>query len=208
MPVERILALGAEDDPTIFNMAHMGLRLGQRANGVSELHGEVSREMFADLWPGFDAAEVPITLGHQRRARARPGCRARSSSIAEREVGAGDARPTATAGTPLDKVGDRELWDVRRELRARLVDEVRRRRARVVRCSAGMSEAELGWTDDRLRPRRADHRLRPARAVLQAADADAARPGAAQGAAARPASARCRSSSPARATRPTTAASS
>ena len=61
LPAERILALGAEDDPAMFNMAHMGLRLGQRANGVSVLHGEVSREMFADLWPGFDVDEVPIT---------------------------------------------------------------------------------------------------------------------------------------------------
>ena len=41
-------------------MAVMGLRLAQRANGVSLLHGEVSREMFAGLWPGFDTAEVPI----------------------------------------------------------------------------------------------------------------------------------------------------
>ncbi|MGN6605541.1 MAG: alpha-glucan family phosphorylase, partial [Jatrophihabitans sp.] len=61
LPADRILALGAEVDPTRFNMAHMGLRLGQRANGVSLLHGEVSRGMFNDLWPGFDQADVPIT---------------------------------------------------------------------------------------------------------------------------------------------------
>ena len=57
---ERILALGAEDDPEKFNMAHMGLRLAQRANGVSLLHGRVSRAMFNELWPGFDSDEVPI----------------------------------------------------------------------------------------------------------------------------------------------------
>ena len=39
----------------------MGLRLAQRANGVSQLHGVVSRGMFAGLWPGFDADELPIT---------------------------------------------------------------------------------------------------------------------------------------------------
>ena len=61
MPVNKILALGAEEDPSKFNMAHMGLRLGQRANGVSQLHGRVSRGMFNALWPGFDAEEVPIT---------------------------------------------------------------------------------------------------------------------------------------------------
>ena len=44
----------------MFNMAHMGLRLAQRANGVSKLHGAVSRGMFGGLWEGFDADEVPI----------------------------------------------------------------------------------------------------------------------------------------------------
>ena len=65
VPLDRILALGAEDyaggDPTVFNMAVMGFRLSQRANGVSQLHGHVSREMFHGLWPAFDEAEVPIT---------------------------------------------------------------------------------------------------------------------------------------------------
>ncbi|MFD2349175.1 alpha-glucan family phosphorylase [Nonomuraea ferruginea] len=60
VPVERILELGAEADPGRFNMAVMGMRLAQRVNGVSELHGEVSRDMFKDLWPGFDVDEVPI----------------------------------------------------------------------------------------------------------------------------------------------------
>ena len=60
VPLDRIIAFGAEDDPSKFNMAHMGLRLAQRANGVSLLHGQVSRDMFNELWPGFDPAEVPI----------------------------------------------------------------------------------------------------------------------------------------------------
>ncbi|CAA9419089.1 MAG: Glycogen phosphorylase [uncultured Propionibacteriaceae bacterium] len=65
LPVHRILALGAEDyeggDHDKFNMAVMGFRLGQRANGVSLLHGEVSREMFHGLWSSFDSSEVTIT---------------------------------------------------------------------------------------------------------------------------------------------------
>ena len=61
VPVDRILELGAEDDPAVFNMAHMGLRMAQRRNGVAKLHGIVSREMFAELWPGFDPREVPIS---------------------------------------------------------------------------------------------------------------------------------------------------
>src|SRR3954465_11357468 len=48
VPGARTPELGAEEGaPQVFNMAHMGLRLAQRANGVSKLHGAVSREMFA-----------------------------------------------------------------------------------------------------------------------------------------------------------------
>ena len=65
VPVDRVLALGAETyeggDPSVFNMAVMGMRLAQRANGVAKLHGAVSRGMFAGLWPGFDNEDVPIT---------------------------------------------------------------------------------------------------------------------------------------------------
>src|SRR5271154_1470336 len=54
--LDKVLALGAETypggDPDMFNMAVMGMRLAQRVNGVSLLHGQVSREMFAGLWPG------------------------------------------------------------------------------------------------------------------------------------------------------------
>src|SRR6516164_6287948 len=75
VPTARIVALGAEDDPEKFNMAHMGLRLAQRANGVSLLHGRVSRAMFNELWAGFDPGEVPIgsiTNGVHARTWAAP----------------------------------------------------------------------------------------------------------------------------------------
>ena len=75
LPVDRVLALGAETYPGgdhgVFNMAVMGMRLSQRVNGVSQLHGEVSRQMFAGLWPGFDTSEVPIEepTGHPSTLR-------------------------------------------------------------------------------------------------------------------------------------------
>ncbi len=69
VPLDRIIAFGAEDDPSKFNMAHMGLRLAQRANGVSLLHGRVSRDdvqrAVARVRPGRGADRVD----HQRRAR-------------------------------------------------------------------------------------------------------------------------------------------
>ncbi|AJW38317.1 DUF3417 domain-containing protein [Rhodococcus sp. 06-418-5] len=124
LPMDRILALGGEADASVFNMAHMGLRLGQRANGVSKLHGIVSREMFNDLWPGFDASEVPI-------GSVTNGVHAPTWS----------AREWAESGP----MSSDEVWSTRNALRAQLVDEVRRR----VRRSAlerGSTEAEISWT--------------------------------------------------------------
>jgi starch phosphorylase len=50
----------ASDHDDVFNMAVMGLRLSGRSNGVAQLHGEVSREMFGELWPDIPVDEVPI----------------------------------------------------------------------------------------------------------------------------------------------------
>jgi starch phosphorylase len=50
------------DDSEPFNMALLALRTSSFANGVSKLHGEVSREMFSDIWPNIPRHEVPI--GH------------------------------------------------------------------------------------------------------------------------------------------------
>ena len=164
--------------------------------------------MFSDLWPGFDEGDVPI--GSITNGVHAPTWTARELV----EMGT----QTSSQGDPVevdgpvhfdgvDKIPAADLWSIRRTLRGRLVEEVRRR-IRDTALSRGATEAEVGWTDDGVRPRRPHHRVRPAGAVLQAADPDAARPGAAQGAAAGPRAARSSWSSPARATRPTTAASS
>jgi len=163
VPVDRILALGAEPpedaqndgvpaaaaavgegDPTVFNMAMMGLRLGQRANGVSRLHGAVSREMFAGLWPGFDTAEVPI--GSITNGVHAPTWVAREVfELGAREIGP-ELMLDSSAWEAVDKVSDSAIWSVRRLLRAGLVEEVRRR-LRQSWLQRGASEAELGWVD-------------------------------------------------------------
>jgi len=60
-----LLALGrknADDSSEPFNMAYLALRGCARANGVSRLHGAVSRALFAGLYPRWPEGEVPI--GH------------------------------------------------------------------------------------------------------------------------------------------------
>lgn len=140
--LERILALGAEEDPGVFNMAHMGLRLAQRANGVSRLHGQVSREMFASLWPGFDPAEVPID-SVTNGVHAPTWVAREVMELAERELGPALVRQ-ARGFEAISTLPDDLVWATRRQLRVRLVEEVRRR-LRAAWLERGAGEAELGW---------------------------------------------------------------
>ncbi|WP_028937268.1 alpha-glucan family phosphorylase [Pseudonocardia spinosispora] len=143
VPLDRILALGAEDNPGMFNMAHMGLRLAQRSNGVSQLHGQVSREMFGGMWGGFDTDEVPIgsvtngVHGHTWAAREV------AALLGEPGLEGGE---TATALERVNQVSDAQLWALRGELRGQLVEEVRRR-VRAAWLERGLSAPELGWTE-------------------------------------------------------------
>ncbi len=141
--VERVLAFGAEPDPSKFNMAHMGLRLAQRSNGVSRLHGRVSREMFNDLWAGFDAPEVPIgsiTNGVHGPTWAAPEWMdlGLDRRLSDRDV------DDQTRWQELHHVDSGHLWWIRNQLRAKLVDDVRRR-LRKSWLERGAIEAELGW---------------------------------------------------------------
>ncbi len=143
VPVERILELGHEpdSDEAVFNMAFMGLRLAQRANGVSRLHGEVSRGMFAGLWPGFDPAEVPI-------AHVTNGVHA-PTWVAPQVMEIANSRDVSDAAQSWDSieaVTDQTIWDLKRVLRSGLVDEVRRR-VRESWLARGANHAELRWTD-------------------------------------------------------------
>lgn len=140
--VERILALGAETDPTTFNMAHMGLRLAQRANGVSLLHGRVSRRMFNDLWPGFDPQEVPIgsiTNGVHAPTWAAPEW----MRLGRRLLGS-DSPSEPEVWERLQHVDPGHIWWIRSELRKLLVADVRVRLRRSW-LERGAAEAELGW---------------------------------------------------------------
>lgn len=148
--VDRILAMGRETDPSVFNMAHLGLRLAQRANGVSKLHGEVSRAMFAPLWPGFDAAEVPI--GSVTNGVHAPTWAAREWLDKARALIGDELVEEARGWERLCDVDLRELWSTRNDLRGVLVDEVRRR-VRASWLERGAAPAELGWVDDVFDPK-------------------------------------------------------
>jgi len=149
--VDDVLVLGAENyeggEPGTFNMAVMGLRLGQRANGVSQLHGEVSRGMFGQLWPGFDTVDVPITSvtnGVHAPTWTDPSLLALAAS----RLGMTD---TTSCDWNSPAVTDLDLWEVRNGMRAQLVQDARRR------VTAALAEQNPGtitpqWVSDLLDP--------------------------------------------------------
>jgi starch phosphorylase len=145
VPLDRIIAFGAEDDPSKFNMAHMGMRLAQRANGVSLLHGRVSRQMFNELWPGFDPGEVPIgsiTNGVHGPTWAAP----QWLELGRELLGSEDLGSLSEPDTwhRLQQVDTGHMWSIRSQLRRQLVDDVRVRLRRSW-LERGASDAELGW---------------------------------------------------------------
>src|SRR5580692_8889448 len=150
LPSDRVLALGAETfpggDPDVFNMAVMGMRLAQRVNGVSALHGQVSRQMFTGLWPGFDTAEVPIgsvTNGVHGPTWVAPEILRLARGGESQELAEDEAAWERAAEDPAG------IFAVRSLLRSRLVAETRRR-LRASWIQRGASEAELTWIDDAL----------------------------------------------------------
>ncbi len=153
IPADKVLPLGSETyeggDAGVFNMAVMGLRLAQRANGVSQLHGSVSRGMFDGLWPGFDDSEVPIasiTNGVHSPTWVDP----KVVALAQRHLGAAQVR-SDHVWDGVGQVPVEDFWTVKRELREQLVQDARRR-VRESWQARGASGAELGWTDEILSP--------------------------------------------------------
>ncbi len=152
VPTDKVLALGAENyddgDPGKFNMAVMGLRLAQRANGVAKLHGEVSRQMFAGLWPGFDSQEVPIT-SVTNGVHVPTWVDPQITDFAQEYFGSGSV--LEPQWSRVYEVEDTDIWALRRSLRSNLVNDVRRR-LRASWKKRGAADAELGWTDTVLDP--------------------------------------------------------
>nr|MBA2599647.1 alpha-glucan family phosphorylase [Actinomycetota bacterium] len=148
---EELMALGrvtprAEGGEDRFNMAIMGFRLAGRSNGVSRLHGEVSRGMFHGLWNDIPLDEVPIgsiTNGVHASTWLSPEI----GEVFNRRQAPGWAENGTANWDRINDVPDAELWRARERARERLVYFVRHRlRKQLMARSA--SAAEVAWTDD------------------------------------------------------------
>lgn len=154
---DELLALGRihpGDPRERFGLTPLALRLSGAANGVSRLHGQVSREMWRELWPSLPVSAIPIehiTNGVHLPSWMDAGMQA----LLDKYVpGWRVAGPDSPVWEAVDSIPDQELWRVRCTLRARLAEVVRARSV-PERLSRGESlayaeSAARAWRDDLL----------------------------------------------------------
>ncbi len=141
------LALGRElanEEGEPFSMTVLALKLANTSNGVSKLHGEVSRNMWKRIWPNLPQAEVPITSitnGVHTQSWIAPEI----AGLCERYIGVQwEQKPTDfSVWSRVDQIPDAELWRTHERCRERLVDLSRvRLRAQYKRRGAPPSDID------------------------------------------------------------------
>jgi starch phosphorylase len=131
--VDELLALGRSnpfDSGERFNMASLAIRGSGAVNGVSRLHGAVSRRLLQPLFPHWPEAEVPV--GHVTNGVHVPTWDSPEAD-ATWTAAFGKDRWRGTMGEEADairRVPDAELWEIRTTGRRRLVRYARARLAR------------------------------------------------------------------------------
>jgi starch phosphorylase len=131
--LDELLALGRRDrrdSSEPFNMAYLATRASGAVNGVSKLHGQVSRRIFQVLFPRWPEKEVPVT--HVTNGVHMPTWdSAEADHVWELTCGKSRWRGTlANMVEDVGKVSDSDLWQLRADSRKILVDYVRRLYAR------------------------------------------------------------------------------
>jgi len=136
---EQFLTLGEHEGR--FNMTVLALRLAERTNGVSQLHGEVSRRMWQSVWPGRPVEQVPI--GAITNGVHAPSWISTNIKDLFCEYIAPDwetRHDDPDLWERLERIPDRLLWETHQELKAKLlafVDERTRLRWRAGGMGAG-----------------------------------------------------------------------
>jgi len=151
----QFLAMGrvnADRDSETFKMPVLALRTSAYKNGVSKLHGKVSRSMWAELWPRLPAAEVPIqsvTNGIHAKTFVAPEL----NLLYERYLGFNWAEEIAEESLwgAVDQIPDEELWRIHQRNKENLISFVRKQvKAQMQR--RGTYHTELGWAEEVLDP--------------------------------------------------------
>ncbi|WOD38934.1 alpha-glucan family phosphorylase [Nodosilinea sp. E11] len=152
---EDFLALGNRrpDDPwDLFSMTVLALRLSGKANGVSQRHGELCREMWQALYPDCALSEVPIgsiTNGVHARTWTAPLMMDLYRQHLGEDWSTKIADPDLWAG--VEQIPDEQLWQRHRLLKERLIAYTRSR-VRAARHSRGEATDEIAAVDRLLDP--------------------------------------------------------
>jgi starch phosphorylase len=143
IPLKDFLAVGREDpdDPSEdFNMAYLAVRGSGAVNGVSRLHGEVSRGIFQPLFPRWPRVEVPV--GHVTNGVHMPSWDSEEADELWTQS-CGKERWQGTVETLEEKIRripDSRLWECRSSARASLIEFVRKRLSRQLSISGASPE--------------------------------------------------------------------
>jgi len=141
----QVLALGQQNpsDPSApFNMAYLAMRASGSVNGVSRLHGEVSRRLFLPIYPRWPAEDVPVS--HVTNGVHVPTWECLSAAELwgmacgeDRWLGELDCLETE-----VRKLNDSQLWEFRAKARRNLVEFTRKKLVRQ-RAAEGASPEEV-----------------------------------------------------------------
>ncbi|MHB8422763.1 MAG: alpha-glucan family phosphorylase [Leptospirales bacterium] len=151
---DAFLALGRENagnSSEPFNMAYLAVRGSGAVNGVSRLHGKVSRTILAPLFPRWPLEEIPV--GHVTNGIHVPSWDSEAAdALWTKTCGKNRWRGTTeTIEALIRKISDDDLWAFRNESRTSLVEYVRKR-VRRERTVPGASDAQARDLDRLLDP--------------------------------------------------------
>ena len=130
LPWETLIGLGrldAKDSNELFNVSHLAIRTSQEINGVSRLHGEVSQRMFEELNPDYHYAESNI--GYVTNSVHFPTWVAREwLDFYEQKLGKEilENQTDKKFWHKIHQVADGDIMAIRRLLKKRLLDWVRK----------------------------------------------------------------------------------
>ncbi len=112
-----------------YSMTVLALKLSDHHNGVSELHGKVSRNMWQFLWPGIDVDEVPIgyiTNGVHTFSWIAQELNVLFGRYLDKDWGR-YVDEQAFWDQHIDNIPDKELWNVHTRQKERLIEYARHR---------------------------------------------------------------------------------
>jgi starch phosphorylase len=153
--LSRLLNLGLQTGDRgykFFSMTVLAMRLSGASNGVSKLHGQVSRVLWKNLWPEVPEAELPIT-SITNGVHADTWMAPEMAALLERHLGKNWRRhlDDPEFWQRVNAIPDFELWEVRQNLKMRLIHFVRARLMEQLR-RQGASRREIDAAANALNP--------------------------------------------------------